>query len=66
MQLSIDRAMGLPKGTSIIYTHLDTNDSEEMKWVGMDFSPTGLIRGIVEDEHGNHWWGYLTQFHTFD
>jgi len=66
MQLSIDRAMGLPKGTSIIYTKFDSMDSQEMKWVGMDFSPTGLIRGIVEDEDGNHWWGYLTQFHTFD
>jgi|LakMenE01Jun11ns_1017448.scaffolds.fasta_scaffold8396738_2 hypothetical protein len=66
MQLSIDRAMGLPKGTSIIYTKFDSMDSQEMKWVGLDYCPTGLIRGIVEDEDGNHWWGFLYQFHTFD
>ena len=55
MQLSIDRALGLPKGTSIIYTKFDSMESQEVKWVGLDYCPTGLIRGIVEDEDGNHW-----------
>lgn len=66
MELKIERAFGMMRGTPIIYTHFDSVKSEEMKWIGLDFGPTGLIRGIVEDEHGNHWWGFLHQFHTFD
>lgn len=66
MELKIERAIGLLKGTPLIYTHFDSCKSEEVKWVVLDFCPTGLVRGIVEDEHGNHWWGFLSQFHTFD
>lgn len=66
MILNLNSAMELRKGTPVIYTKFDSLESEEMKWVELQFHSSGQVRCIVEDEDGNHWWGYLAQIHTFD
>lgn len=66
MVLNLNKAMEMRRGTPVIYTKFDSLESEEMKWVELQFHSSGQVRCIVEDEHGNHWWGYLAQIHTFD
>lgn len=66
MVLNLNSAMELRKGTPVIYTHFDSLESSEMKWVELQYHASGLIRCIVEDEDGNLWWGYIGQINLFD
>jgi len=66
MVLTLEKAEKLRKRTSIIYTHFDSVDSDEVKWVGLRYNKSGEVVGLCEDDDGNIWWGYLYQFHTFD